>query len=105
MIEELAVTHIVEKKEQPKPDIYIVLWQGNNQLGNGDNSFDNERDIIPLDGTTAETLAGDNPKDQPRGQAPKPYEIKVTSREEVKLNTQFNLFGDIKEKLFLDKQR
>ena len=49
MIEELAVTHIVEKKEQPKPDIYIVLWQGNNQLGSGDNSFDNERDIIPLD--------------------------------------------------------
>ena len=44
MIEELAVKLRAEKKEPPKQGIYIVLWQGQNQLGNGDKEKDNQRD-------------------------------------------------------------
>ena len=79
MIEELAVKLRAEKKEPPKPDIYIVLWQGKNQLGNGDNRR-------ATTGTSRWTDQGTTPKilsrltGQPRGQAPKAYEIKELSR-------------------------
>ncbi len=55
MIEELAVKLGAEKKEQPKQDTYIVLLQGKNQLGKGNNQEDRVRDNRGDNG-------GDNPK-------------------------------------------